>query len=333
MRLPVPIDRGVLPLVMAMNAGGRFRTIASCQGHPLRSQPPYVMFAGGMDDARDLEGRLRKAWAMGDLHYEWEVEGNFDGFHRLVFSLRLFALQSDRDRPRLSSHKIQEDLRSLVGVVKGVPEHAGGTVAHVPPQENKSAATNGEADQNSENTLASLAELLANGPRTWRVPTIGTHLSRLRNLLLAFDTRYKPHGIPYSLQANIRSEDLTVLSAWCQSIKTHDPLGMLGNSGALTCLGYAGADGWPPLCSVSQRWFLFRGDHIAMVRAAANVRHLMWIDSSRLLGRWDVSLRFDSSLREILVIWGNPPRDAETSDALDMDTARVAKEIEHWGSE
>ncbi|MBU2837625.1 hypothetical protein HF673_18250 [Acidithiobacillus thiooxidans] len=28
---PVPIDRGVLPLVVALNANGRFRTIASCQ--------------------------------------------------------------------------------------------------------------------------------------------------------------------------------------------------------------------------------------------------------------------------------------------------------------
>ena len=39
-----------------------------------------------------------------------------------------------------------------------------------------------------------------------------------------------------------------------------DPPGMLGNSGAPTCLGYAGADGWHLLWSVSQRWFLFRGD-------------------------------------------------------------------------
>ncbi len=333
MRLPVPIDRGVLSLVVAMNASRRFKTIASCQGHPLRSQPPYVMFSGSLDDGRDLEGRLRKAWAMGDLHYEWEVEGNFDGFHRLVFFLRLFALQSDRNRSRLSSRKIQEDLRSLVGVVKGVPERADGTVTHVSPQENKSAATHGEPDQNLENTLAPLTELLANGPRTRSVPTIGTHLSRLRNLLLAFNTRYKPHGIPYSLQANIRSEDLTVLSAWCQSIKTHDPLGMAGNSGALTCLGYAGADGWPPLCSLSQRWFLFRGDPLAMTRAAANVRRLMWAESSPLLESWDASLRFDATLREVLVIWGNAPRDAETPDALDMDMAVVAKEIRDWESE
>lgn len=322
---PVPIDRGVLPLVVALNANGRFRTIASCQGHLRRSQPPYVMFAGSLDAARDLEDVLRQAWAMGVLHYEWEVAGSFDGFHRLVFFLQLFALQSDTYRPRLSSHKIQADLQSLVGVVKRVPERADGIVPQVPPQENQSADPKGEANQDSEKAFASLAEMLANGPRTWGVPTIRTHLSRLRNWLLAFDTRYKPHGIPYSLQATIRSEDLIALSAWCQSIQTHDPLGMRENVSALTCLGYAGADGWPPLCSVYQRWFLFRSTPLAMVQVAANVRRLMWAEPSPLLGSWDASLRFDASLREILVIWGHSPWDAETPDALDRDTVLVAK--------
>jgi hypothetical protein len=62
-----------------------------------------------------------------------------------------------------------------------------------------------------------------------------------------------------------------------------------------------------------------------MVQVAANVRRLMWAEPSPLLGSWDASLRFDASLREILVIWGHSPWDAETPDALDRDTVLVAK--------
>lgn len=85
------IDPRVKPLVDRMNGTGAIKTVASCQGHPVGGNAPYVYFRTEVPVAAAIERRLREIALRRDpvLHFMWLVEGNFNENYDLVF--RLYA--------------------------------------------------------------------------------------------------------------------------------------------------------------------------------------------------------------------------------------------------
>ena len=83
------IDPKIAPLVSKMNATGVISTIASCQGY-FCTGSPYVFFFAPVEIAAAIEKRLREA----SMYMEswnstgWNVEGRFNGEHKLAFTIR-----------------------------------------------------------------------------------------------------------------------------------------------------------------------------------------------------------------------------------------------------
>lgn len=83
------IDRQIAPLVNALNATARIKTIASCQGHPRRYLAPYVYFSCSATIAGKLEAALRDL-SFGSrqrLSVRWLVHGTFNEDCDLRFRL------------------------------------------------------------------------------------------------------------------------------------------------------------------------------------------------------------------------------------------------------
>ena len=86
------LDPLIADLVHTMNATGQIKTIASCQGHPLR-HGPYVYFCAPLDIAVELARQLEHAHRGGRLNYVWTLEGVFHD-DELRFRLQAPAFDS-----------------------------------------------------------------------------------------------------------------------------------------------------------------------------------------------------------------------------------------------
>ena len=129
------VERGIVPLVAALNATGRCQTIASCNGHsdpwPLQimdwltlrgARPwinvPYVLFRADLDFARALQHQLDPDYLgrSQDTHYHWSLEARFhpddDG---LAWTLKTSVIRL----PEVwSRHPINADIRIIAGMVQ-----------------------------------------------------------------------------------------------------------------------------------------------------------------------------------------------------------------------
>lgn len=85
----IMLDPLVSPLVHAMNQGGLFVTIASCQGHGWKAMAPYIYFQAPIELVQSFCRLLREdsLKAKTSLHYYWEIEGRFDMQYQLCWSL------------------------------------------------------------------------------------------------------------------------------------------------------------------------------------------------------------------------------------------------------
>lgn len=84
------IDPMIHPLVELMNSTGVVETIASCQGHALSGEEPYVCFRASEHIAASMERVVRMAYAMrtGSLNAGWHIEGLFNERFELIYLLR-----------------------------------------------------------------------------------------------------------------------------------------------------------------------------------------------------------------------------------------------------
>ncbi|TXF11561.1 hypothetical protein [Pelomicrobium methylotrophicum] len=306
------IDPAVRPFVLALNKTGRFRTFASCQGHPLRPSWPYVAFYGALEDAQRLERMLRRAWAQGRFNYEWEVSGHFDGYCRPSFMVQIFDLQNDSSRTSLRVGKIRNDFLALAGVVEQFQERNEGSEANLIGKEKNGGSRDAKTDRDAQ----FLQALLANGPRTG-APASWTS-GRFRDMFSAIFAWHGCRGsLPYPLQADIRTENLLDLSRWCRFVDGYDPLNLRSVEGRLCCLGYEGAGGWLSLRG-NARWFLFSGELDLMARLVARMRRAQHAEPQALQVHWEASVRFDVAMNPILVLYWVGDRGCHEDAGTDM---------------
>ena len=88
------IEPLIRPLVDALNATGRYRTIASCQGHRVVGYAPYVMFEASVEHASRFARLLWEGVADDSLNYYWALHGIFDNEGCLRFALRADSLEN-----------------------------------------------------------------------------------------------------------------------------------------------------------------------------------------------------------------------------------------------
>lgn len=86
--MTVVIDPKIRPLVDALNAIDGVTTHASCEGHFRRWSDPYVYFSCAAHIACSIAERLDHIRRQGNLHYWWELTGNFNHEFVLWFTLR-----------------------------------------------------------------------------------------------------------------------------------------------------------------------------------------------------------------------------------------------------
>lgn len=129
------IEQGIRPLVMALNASGRCRTIASCHGHgapwwrtllgwlaPGSSwhNPPYVLFRTDIEFARNLHRLLDPhghGRSVGTLLH-WELNAYFyPGDFDLAWVLKA---KGDQLTDRWTRTRIDVDLRYLAQIVSTI---------------------------------------------------------------------------------------------------------------------------------------------------------------------------------------------------------------------
>jgi len=122
-----PVEPRIAGLVGALNATGRVRTLASCEGHALRrrgrlvySHAPYVYFICAPETAESLSRCLWLLAADDRLHHSWIVSGGFDFAHRLGFRLWAPGIEDactssigTLRRMVLGRHRIDADLALL----------------------------------------------------------------------------------------------------------------------------------------------------------------------------------------------------------------------------
>ncbi len=72
------IESGVLPLCEVLNAIDGISTLWSCEGHPERPTPPFVVFFCSETIAAKLDRDILLARRKGLLKFNWWVRGNFD---------------------------------------------------------------------------------------------------------------------------------------------------------------------------------------------------------------------------------------------------------------
>lgn len=83
------LDPRIKNLVETMNATGQIITVASCEGHGIRSFRPYVYFEATVSVASAINKKLRDDYLLknGRLHYYWQITGVFNKESSLMFLL------------------------------------------------------------------------------------------------------------------------------------------------------------------------------------------------------------------------------------------------------
>lgn len=105
-----------------MNATGQIVTIASCQGHGIKSFRPYVYFESTLSVASAINKKLCNEYLLKNhqLHHYWQITGVFNKESSLMFILESPELDSACDSYILSfikfslfRKKLDEDLLAL----------------------------------------------------------------------------------------------------------------------------------------------------------------------------------------------------------------------------
>lgn len=113
MEKKLEIERGIRPLVIAMNNTGKLTTIGSCEGHwkLFHPWPPYVYFECEVSFAERLSSTLFQYGAVTEtLNYEWQLIGMVHPERGLCFHLSM-------RRQWFSRIKIQSDISLLSQIV------------------------------------------------------------------------------------------------------------------------------------------------------------------------------------------------------------------------
>jgi hypothetical protein len=286
-----------------------------------------VLFHASTTDAAALENALRHAWPGGLITNEWHITGIFDGYHRVAWLLSPAALGTNEKTHYPA--RTREDLESMASIVDALPIANADMEAE--RQENNTKDENSKTNNPAQQSQPTLSFLLADGPRTGRVPTQRTKLRRIGDFFLARNAWHHTHGIPFSLAGDIRHEDIITVAGWCQQIDPCDPMGLRDRvlSADVQCLGYSGAGGWPHLCLENTFWILLDGEESTFPRVSYRLRKLTWADPSPLSGYWECGIRFDHRLQPIMVIWGSVdslrPKDAAPMIRRDAEKVLAAQ--------
>lgn len=72
------IEEGIKPVCEVLNDIPGVSTLWSCEGHPERPTPPFVMFFCSHQIAARLDQCIQSARRSGQLKFCWWVRGNFD---------------------------------------------------------------------------------------------------------------------------------------------------------------------------------------------------------------------------------------------------------------
>lgn len=114
------IEPSIRPLCAALNTLNDVRTVYSCEGHPWRDTPPFVMFDAGHDTAFRLHKLLERGYAEGTLKFSWWLTARFtsDGVLRYMIEQNDSRL-APRQRlvPRWSRVGMNREMQRLVRLV------------------------------------------------------------------------------------------------------------------------------------------------------------------------------------------------------------------------